>query len=146
MWWKLLWCFYPTLILTAPIHYRASIAETLLQRYISPNLMKKQTHLLDGFRVKTFLANVQCFCWTIYFWPKKRNWIRWKYVSGIVFPPYVLNKNLTQFTLCLKKQTTTCIMFKLIYNLHCCLKWFIISIHRCYLIWALMRKRRVTRL
>ncbi len=32
-----------TLILTAPIHCRASIAETLMQRHISPNLMKKQT-------------------------------------------------------------------------------------------------------
>ncbi len=34
----LLWCFYQTLILTAPIHCRASIDETLT------NLMKKQTH------------------------------------------------------------------------------------------------------
>uniref|UniRef100_A0A672L5K2 Uncharacterized protein n=1 Tax=Sinocyclocheilus grahami TaxID=75366 RepID=A0A672L5K2_SINGR len=34
-----------TLILTAPIHCRASIAETLMQCYISTNLMKKQTHL-----------------------------------------------------------------------------------------------------
>ncbi len=34
-----------TLILTAPIHCSASIAETLMQRHISPNLMKKQTHL-----------------------------------------------------------------------------------------------------
>ncbi len=33
-----------TLILTAPIHCRASIDETLMQRHISPNLMKKQTH------------------------------------------------------------------------------------------------------
>ncbi len=33
------------LILTAPIHCRAPIAETLMQCYISPNLMKKQTHL-----------------------------------------------------------------------------------------------------
>ncbi len=32
-----------TLVLTAPIHCRASIAETLMQRHISPNLMKKQT-------------------------------------------------------------------------------------------------------
>ncbi len=37
-----------TLILTAPIHCRASIAETLMQRHISPNLMKKQTHLHLG--------------------------------------------------------------------------------------------------
>ncbi len=32
------------LILTAPIHCRASIAETLMQSHISTNLMKKQTH------------------------------------------------------------------------------------------------------
>ncbi len=37
-----------TLILTAPIHRRASIAETLMQWHISPNLMKKQTHLHLG--------------------------------------------------------------------------------------------------
>ncbi len=43
-WCRWLWCFYQTLILTAPIHCRASIAETLMQRHISPNLMKKQTH------------------------------------------------------------------------------------------------------
>ncbi len=46
-WWTgVLWCFYQTLILTAPIHCRASIAETLMQRHISPNLLKKQTHHL----------------------------------------------------------------------------------------------------
>ncbi len=33
-----------SLILTAPIHCRASIAETLMQWHISTNLMKKQTH------------------------------------------------------------------------------------------------------
>uniref|UniRef100_A0A9J7YGA6 WH1 domain-containing protein n=1 Tax=Cyprinus carpio carpio TaxID=630221 RepID=A0A9J7YGA6_CYPCA len=37
-----------TLILTAPIHCRASTDETLMQCYISPNLMKKQTHLHLG--------------------------------------------------------------------------------------------------
>ncbi len=37
-----------TLILTAPIHCRASIDETLMQCYISPNLTKKQTHLHLG--------------------------------------------------------------------------------------------------
>ncbi len=42
-WCGLLWCFYQTLILTAPIHCRAHITETL--RHISPNLTKKQTHL-----------------------------------------------------------------------------------------------------
>ncbi len=40
----LLWCFYQNLILTAPIHCRPSIAETLMQRHISTNLMKTQTH------------------------------------------------------------------------------------------------------
>ncbi len=37
-----------TLILTAPIHCRASIDEQVMQCYISPNLMKKQTHLHLG--------------------------------------------------------------------------------------------------
>ncbi len=32
-WCGLLWCFYQTLILTAPIHCRASIAETLIQTW-----------------------------------------------------------------------------------------------------------------
>ncbi len=35
-WWTgVLWCFYQTLILTAPIHCRASVAETLMQRHKS---------------------------------------------------------------------------------------------------------------
>jgi len=34
-----------TLILTAPIHCRGAISEQVMQCYISPNLMKKQTHL-----------------------------------------------------------------------------------------------------
>jgi len=54
-WCGLLWCFYQTLILTAPIHCRASIAETPMQCYISPNLMKKQTHL--GWSEGKCLAN-----------------------------------------------------------------------------------------
>ncbi len=33
-----------TLILTAPIHCSGSISEKVMQCYISPNLMKKQTH------------------------------------------------------------------------------------------------------
>ncbi len=33
-----------TLILTAPIHHRGAIGEQVMQCYISPNLMKKQTH------------------------------------------------------------------------------------------------------
>ncbi len=37
-----------TLILTAPIHCRASISEQVMQCYISPNLMKKQIHLHLG--------------------------------------------------------------------------------------------------
>ncbi len=37
-----------SLILTAPIHWRVSIAEEVMQCYISPNLMKKQTHLRLG--------------------------------------------------------------------------------------------------
>ncbi len=45
-----------TLILTAPIHCRASITETLMQWHISPNLMKKQTHL-DGLTVSKCSAN-----------------------------------------------------------------------------------------
>ncbi len=48
--------FLSTLILTAPIHYRASIAETLMECYISPNLMKKQTHLHQTF------TNESSFC------------------------------------------------------------------------------------
>ncbi len=46
-----------TLILTAPIHCRASIAEQASQCYISPNLMKEQTHIFDGLRVSTLSAN-----------------------------------------------------------------------------------------
>ncbi len=37
-----------TLILTAPIHCRASIGEQVMECYISPNQMKKQTHLHPG--------------------------------------------------------------------------------------------------
>ncbi len=37
-----------TLILTAQIHCRASIAERLMQSKISPNLTKEQTHLHLG--------------------------------------------------------------------------------------------------
>ncbi len=48
-WGGLLWCFYQTLILTAPIHCRASVAETLMHWSKS----KKQTR--DGLSVKTCL-------------------------------------------------------------------------------------------
>ncbi len=37
-----------TLILTAPIHCRGSIAEEVMECYIYPNLMKKHTHLHLG--------------------------------------------------------------------------------------------------
>ncbi len=57
---KLLWCFLSavwTLILTAPIHCRASIAKTVMWCYIPPNMMKKQLILiLDGLRMSTFSA------------------------------------------------------------------------------------------
>ncbi len=49
-----------TLILTAPIHCRASIAETLMQRHISTNLMKKQTHPDLGWSEDIFI-----FGWTV---------------------------------------------------------------------------------
>ncbi len=45
-------CFYQTLILTAPIHCRASFAETLMQRHISQR--KKIIYISDGLRVSTF--------------------------------------------------------------------------------------------
>ncbi len=45
-----------TLILTAPIHCRASIAEQVMQCYISPKLFprRKNSSTLDGLRVSTF--------------------------------------------------------------------------------------------
>ncbi len=43
-----------TLILTAPIHCRESIGGQMMECYISPNLMKKQTRILDDLRVSTF--------------------------------------------------------------------------------------------
>ncbi len=54
-----------TLILTAPIHCRASIAETLMQRHISPNLMKKQTHPNLGCPQRIFFKQTFIFGWTI---------------------------------------------------------------------------------
>ncbi len=51
-----------TLILTAPIHCRASIAETLMQRHISTNLMKKQTHLHLGTLLADLHVCVNCKC------------------------------------------------------------------------------------
>ncbi len=54
-----------TLILTAPIHCRASIAETVMQCYISPNLMKKQTHPHLG---RPEGEHILIFWWTINIW------------------------------------------------------------------------------
>ncbi len=51
-----------TLILTAPIHCRASIAETLMQWHISTNLMKKQTHLHLGWPED---EHIFIFGWTV---------------------------------------------------------------------------------
>ncbi len=62
----LLWCFYQ-LILTAPIHCRASIGEQVMHCYISPNLFwrrNKLIYILDGLRVSTFSAN--CHFWVNY--------------------------------------------------------------------------------
>ncbi len=51
-----------TLILTAPIHCRASIAETLMQWHISTNLMKKQTHRNLGWpEMSTLSAHFEVF-------------------------------------------------------------------------------------
>ncbi len=50
-----------TLILTAPIHCRASTGEQLIECYISPNLMKKLIYILDGLRVSTSSAHFH-FC------------------------------------------------------------------------------------
>ncbi len=47
-----------TFLLTAPIHCRASIAEQVMQCYISPNLMKKQTLKVNIFRKCKFWAEL----------------------------------------------------------------------------------------
>ncbi|KAL1271939.1 hypothetical protein QQF64_030955 [Cirrhinus molitorella] len=39
-----------THILTAPIHYKGSIDEQVMQCYISPNLKKKLIYILDNLR------------------------------------------------------------------------------------------------
>ncbi len=52
----LLWWFnqlFGLLFLTAPIHCRASIAEQVIECYISPNLMKKLIYILNGLREST---------------------------------------------------------------------------------------------
>ncbi len=56
MFWSSVW----TLILTAPIHCRASIGEQVMERYISV-LMKKQTHLYLGWPFSANLySGVRC--------------------------------------------------------------------------------------
>ncbi len=54
-----------TLILTAPIHCRASIGKKVMKCYISPNLMKKQTHLHLG-------------------WPESMNVFRFLFVGELL--------------------------------------------------------------
>ncbi len=44
-----------TLILTAPIHRRASIGEQMMQCYIYPNLMKKQTYQRLGWPCRGYI-------------------------------------------------------------------------------------------
>ncbi len=72
-WFGLLWCFYQTLILTAPIHCRASIAETLMQRHISTDLMKKQTHPKHSLISR----------WTLPLTLWSRNWGTWVSVEHV---------------------------------------------------------------
>ncbi len=68
-WCVLLWCYYQTLILTAPIHSQQSIRWWVMQCYISPNLMKKQTHLHLGHFQHIFLSG-----WTIPLNLKDNTW------------------------------------------------------------------------
>ncbi len=88
-----------TLILTAPIHCRGSIGEQVMQCYISPNLLKKQTHLHRGWHLReskyseifafgwnipliTLNSNANCFCWakTLFLeceiWPLLVEWLQ----------------------------------------------------------------------
>ncbi len=65
-----------TLILTAPIHCRGFIGEQVMEWYISPNLIKNQTHLHLGWSEEEHIsANVNntvsifsivsCFCFDV---------------------------------------------------------------------------------
>ncbi len=58
-------CFYQLfwLILTAPIHFRASTGEQVMECYISPYLVKKNSYILDWLRVSTLSAH-------FHFWVK----------------------------------------------------------------------------
>ncbi len=105
-----------TLILTAPIHCRASIAEQVMQCYISPNLMKKtnseggnfQKILILGWTIIVTIIIKTCFvlpcCYFENFWqfdnfiPWRQKYWCWKISIEInyrnkllsVFCPYVL--------------------------------------------------------
>ncbi len=46
-----------TLILTAPIHCRGSIGEQVMQCYITPNLMKKETKKISFLSVFWITSN-----------------------------------------------------------------------------------------
>ncbi len=59
-----------TLILTAPIHCKGSVAEQVMECYISPNLMKKLTHLHLGWPEGEKIEQMLIFGWTT---PLKRN-------------------------------------------------------------------------
>ncbi len=60
-----------TLILTAPIHCRISIDEQVMECHISPNLMKKQTHLHLGWPESEYIF---IFGWNILLRSQPRKW------------------------------------------------------------------------
>ncbi len=74
-WWtgvlRIIVMFLSALILTAPIHCRASIAETLMQN-ISPNLMKKNSSTSWMSWGWTHFSTFSFLAWTIYliYWRK----------------------------------------------------------------------------
>ncbi len=74
-WCGLLWCFYQTLILTAPIHCRASISEQENATFFQ--IWWRNKPILDGLRVNTFSANVNLcvnyFVWHTYSMPLRCN-------------------------------------------------------------------------
>ncbi len=56
-----------TLILTAPIHCTGSIGEQVMQCYIYPNLMKKQTHLHLGWPEDEYIFSKFSFLGELFF-------------------------------------------------------------------------------
>ncbi len=76
-----------TLILTAPIHCRGSIGEQMMQCYISPNLMKKQTHLHLGWAECEYIFSKFILFFLggggVNFWASKYWWtwpfVKWKW-------------------------------------------------------------------